>query len=124
MTQVLTEDLRRAGHYIVSESNGYRSREQGFLASGSGVVAAGSVVGKVTATGQFKLYDPTANDGTETAVAINYEGKDATAEAQRVTFTIRDTEIHSAVLTWADGITEEQKTTAMQALSERGIVGR
>ena len=49
MSQVLTEGLARTAGYIVSEAHGYRSREQIWIASGSGVLLAGAVLGKLLA---------------------------------------------------------------------------
>ncbi|MFG1246789.1 head decoration protein [Xanthobacter flavus] len=45
----LTEDLKSgAGHYLVSEASGYRSREVGTIVSGAGVLKPGTVLGKIT----------------------------------------------------------------------------
>lgn len=125
MAETLTQNRNAgAGHYLVSEANGYRSREQGYIAAGSGVVKAGAVLGRVTATGLLKPFAPAANDGTEQAVAILYEGCDATTADARRTYTARDAEVHADVLVWAAGITDLQKTAAMAKLATLGIVGR
>lgn len=123
---VLTEDrFSGAAHYIVSEANGYRSREQVVIASGSGVLKAGTVLGKVTASGKYAPYNPTLATGVETAVAILYEGCDATAEDVRRTATARDTEIHAEVLQWGAGVTTDQhKTDALTDLAGSGIIAR
>lgn len=210
---ILTEDrFSGAGHYIVSESNGYRSREQSFIASGSGVLKPGAVLGKV-ATGAataeanggntgnatmsevtlkagakagvytvtftaatkfdvhdpdgFKIksgttgtaysddlgftitaggtamvagdgftisvvpgaakyapFDPSKSDGSEVAAAVLYEGCDATDADVRRTVTVRDTEVHAAVLIWGEDVTDSQKSTALADLAKSGIVGR
>ena len=49
------------------------------LASGAGVIADFSVLGKVTATGKYILCDTGASDGSETPAAIAVYGGDATA---------------------------------------------
>ncbi|MGF9694709.1 head decoration protein [Rhizobium sp. 0TCS1.26] len=124
----LVQGLRPTAHYIVCEANGYRSREQIVIAAGSGKLDAGAVLGKITAAGatigQYKPYAPAANDGTQTAAAVLYEGCDATADAVRRTVTARDTEIHADVLVWAAGVTDPQKTTALTALAALGIAAR
>lgn len=56
---ILTEDLARTGHYLVSEANGFLSRETVVIAGGSGVVKPGAVLTKV----------PTLADVTATASA-------------------------------------------------------
>jgi hypothetical protein len=121
----LYEDIHdRPGQYIVWESNGTRSREQGIVASGAGKVKAGAVLGIVTATGKLVPYNPGAADGSENAAGILYEGCDATSEDVRRTYTARATEVHADMLTFADGVTDPQKTTAMEALAALGIIGR
>ncbi len=124
----LIQGLRPTAHYLVSEANGYRSREQIVVAAGSGKLDAGTVLGKITAAGptlgQYKPYAPAANDGTQTATAILYEGCDATTLAARRTVTARDAEVHADVLVWAAGVTDPQKTTALTALAALGIAAR
>ncbi len=121
---VLTQNLRHTAHYIVSEAHGYRSRDTGVIASGSGVVQPGAVLGKVTATGKYKPFAPAASDGTQTPAAILYEGCDATSLDVRRTLTVRDTEVQADVLVWAAGVTDLQKTAALAALAALGIVAR
>lgn len=121
---VLTKGLRPTAHYLVSEAQGYRSREQIVVASGSGKLDAGSVLGKVTATGKYKPYAPAASDGTQNAAAILYEGCDATSADVRRTITARAAEVQADVLVWAAGTTDQQKTTAIAALAVLGIASR
>lgn len=123
---ILTEDrFGGAGHYLVSEAaNIYRSREQIVIASGSGVLKPGAVLGKVTATGKFKPLAPGASDGTQTAAAILWEGCDATAADVRRTANVRDCEVHADVLVFAPGVNDTQKTAALAALAAAGIIGR
>jgi hypothetical protein len=84
---ILTEDrTARAGHYLISESNGYRSREQATIVSGSGVLKAGTVLGKVatgTATAAAKQGGNTG-DATISTVALKSGAK---AGIYTVTFT-------------------------------------
>ncbi len=120
----LTQGLRPTAHYIVSEANGYRSREQIVIASGSGKLDAGAVLGKITASGKYKPYTAAATDGSQNAAAILYEGCDATSADVRRTVTARDSEIHADVLVWAAGVTDPQKTTALTALAALGIAAR
>jgi hypothetical protein len=48
------------------------------LAGGNGVIAKGTVLGKVTATGKYVPYNPAANDGSQTAVCILDNDQDTT----------------------------------------------
>lgn len=121
---VLTENLRNIAHYIVSEAHGYRSRDTGIIASGSGKCAPGMVLGRVTASKKLVPFTAGASDGSQNAVAILYEGCDATAADVRRTLTVRDTEVQAAVLVWAVGVTDLQKTAALASLAALGIVAR
>ncbi|MGY6709714.1 MAG: head decoration protein [Rhizobiaceae bacterium] len=124
MSNILEQDRFNTAHYIVSEANGFRSRDVGIIASGSGVLKAGSVLGRVTASGKYVPFDPDGEDGSENAAAILYEGCDATESDVRRTLTARDTEVHADVLQWADGVDDNDKTAALTALADFGIVGR
>lgn len=122
---VLSEDLARTGHYIVSEANGYRSRDEGVIASGSGVMKSGRVLGRIAASGKLTSYTPGAADGSENAVAILYEGCDATSADIRRTFTARDSEVQAAALDWGAAVTTDaHKNTALAALAALGIISR
>ncbi|MFC5760530.1 head decoration protein [Rhizobium sp. GCM10022189] len=121
---VLTQGLRPTGHYLVSEANGFRSRDVGVIASGSGKLDAGAVLGRVTATKKLVPLAPGAADGSQNAAAILYEACDATSADVRRTITARDTEVQAAVLVWAAGVTDPQKTAALAQLAALGIVSR
>ena len=124
MPTILNEDRLQTAHYIISEANGYRSREVGIIKSGAGILKAGAVLGQLTATAEYVRYNPAGADGSQNAAAILYEGCDATTKAVRRTLTARDTEVHADALQWAAGVTNNQKTAAMDALAAFGIVGR
>lgn len=51
------------------------------IASGEGELDAGTVLGIVTASGEYAAYDDDASDGTQTAVAILAIDVDATSAA-------------------------------------------
>lgn len=66
MSTVLTEDLRRTAHYLVSEAAGYRSREQIVILSGAGVLKAGMVLGKIALGAASAAAKSGGNTGTGT----------------------------------------------------------
>lgn len=121
---ILEQNLRRTAHYIVSEAHGYRSREQVVIASGSGVLEPGAVLGQATASKKYVPFDPAGEDGSQNAVAILYEGCDATTADVRRTITARDTEVQADVLVWDEAVTETQKNAALAALAALGMVAR
>ena len=91
----------------------------GTLASG-GNLATGTVVGKVTATGKMVQLAPGASDGSETAAAILLGDLDASAADEPGIFFEHGVAI-DAYLVWPDGITENQKATAIAQLKDAGI---
>jgi len=82
-----TEKARNLA-FILSEGHGTVSREVVTIASGEGVLEAGTVLGKVTATGKY-VASPNASvsgkEGAETAVAIlGYQVDATSADAKAV----------------------------------------
>lgn len=120
----LTQGLRPTAHYLVSEANGFRSRDTGVIASGSGKLDAGTVLGRITASKKLVPLAPGASDGSQNAAAILYEACDATSADVRRTITARDSEVQAAVLVWAVGVNDTQKTAALAQLAALGIAAR
>lgn len=120
----LTQGLRPTAHYLVSEAEGYRSRDVAVIASGAGKLDAGAVLGRVTASKKLVPLAPGASDGSQNAAAILYEACDATSADVRRTITARDAEVQAAVLVWAGGVNDSQKTAALAQLAALGIVAR
>lgn len=69
MPSILHEDRFQAANYIVSEANGFRSRGVGVIASGSGIVKPGAVLGKI-ATGAANAVAKVGNTGNATISAV------------------------------------------------------
>lgn len=114
---------RHAAEHLVSEANGTRSRDVVTLLAGVSY-PAGAVLGKITASGKFKLLAPAANDGSESAAAVLFAPVDATAADKPGVVNSRDTEVQGAALAWPDGIGAPEKTAALAQLAARGIVAR
>ena len=121
---ILNEERFHTASYLVSEAQGYRSREQVIIATGSGELKAGAVLGKVTASGKYAPLDPDATDGSEDAAAILYEPCDATGADVRRAVTARDAEVVAELLVFADGTTDPEKTAALASLAALGIIAR
>lgn len=60
-----------AGEFLLSEGPGTISRQAINVAAGP-ALEPGQILGLVTATGEFAPYQPTAEDGSENAIAILY----------------------------------------------------
>lgn len=113
------------GAYIKSEGNGDISREAVTIASGSGALLAGTVLGKITASGKYKPYDNDASDGSEVAAAILYADCDATSADVKATVTARQAEVWKERLVWGAGVTTDaEKTAAYADFAALGIIVR
>lgn len=97
-------------------------RRAGVIASGSGVVGTGLVLGRVTATGKFVPLAPAAADGSEAAAAIVIDLVDATAADAETSVLVGHAQIVGNQLTWPAGTTAPQKTAALAQLAALGIV--
>lgn len=94
-----TEALR-AGEFIIAEGNGSISREAVTIVSGQNLVA-GTVVGKITASGKYTAYDDDNSDGSQTAAGILYAAVDASGGDQPGVIIVRHAEVATALLTFA-----------------------
>ena len=77
---VLTEG-NHAGEFIVSEVDIDMTRKPIVIASGAGVLPAGTVLGKISAGGEYNVYNNAGADGTEVAAGILFDEVDAAAAA-------------------------------------------
>lgn len=124
MAPTFTEG-RHHGEGLLSEASGSRSREAVTVASGSGIIAPGSVLGKITASGKYKLSTDTGADGGQTAVAIALYGCDATSADQKITAIVRDAEWNGNTLTYDATVNDNTKRTAKKTqLAAVGIIIR
>lgn len=104
--------------FLLSEAAGRRSRSIVTIANGAGKLAAGTVLGKVTATGEY-VPAPDAEvvgkEGAEAAVAILAYGVDATDQAVEVTAIDRDAEAKLPMLSFDASVDDQTKTDAKVA---------
>lgn len=94
----LTESLQ-GGEFILAEGNGTISREQVVIASGQNLVA-GTVVGKITASGKYTAYDDDNADGSQTAAGILYDAVNATSADKPGVIIARHAEVITSKLTF------------------------
>lgn len=118
-------ETRHPGEFILSEANGQRSRETITIASGAGAIAAGTVLGKVTASGKYIASAVGASDGSEVPAAINIYGADASSADAVVSAIARDAEVNGKCLTWhADRDQPAERAAANAALANLGVIVR
>jgi hypothetical protein len=107
--------------FIVSEANGYRSREEGAVLAGSGILPSGMVMMR---NGAGK-YLPYVVAGGNVASAILYEGTDASGAADvRRAFIVRDAEIQRAALSFSGTPSVAEKDAAYAMLGANGLTFR
>lgn len=124
---VFTEG-KRSAEGLMSEASGQRSRDAITIASGAGIIAPMTVLGKITATGKY-VPSPAAEteglEGAEVAVAVNLYGCDATSADAKVAAITRDAEINGNFLTYdATRDQASEKLAARVDLAAAGIIVR
>lgn len=102
--------------FLLSEANGERSRAEGILQAGENL-AAGAVLGQLTANSKYVQYDETAADGSENVAAILCVATDATAADVSVALIVRDAEVITADLAWGAGTDPGEQATAIAAMA-------
>lgn len=90
------------GAFLLSEGNGYYSREKVTLKATASVIKSGTVMGKVTATGHYAPYADANSDGTQTAVGVLYHDAPINTGTQAGVLIVRQAEVASARLTGLD----------------------
>jgi hypothetical protein len=95
-------EARHSGEFILSMAHGNRSVDNGTLLSGQNLVA-GAVLGKITATGKWKVYDNAASDGSQSAAGILMAATNASSADTACAVLVRDAEVIYGALTWGAG---------------------
>lgn len=123
MAVVKQSTLVRAGGFLVSEANPNRSRAMITIVAGQNLIA-GTVLGTITASGKYAVYNPALSDGTQTPSGILWDKCDATAVDKKAAAIVRQAEVNQNELTWFGGATGGQITAGLAALAAIGIIGR
>lgn len=95
-----------AGEFLLSEGAGNISREAINVAAGP-ALEPGQILGLVTTSSEFAPYNPTAEDGTENAVAILYGPLGESDVVRRGRAVVRLAEVSEAHLTGLDPAAEK-----------------
>lgn len=107
---------------LLSEANGKRSRDAAIITGGN--YPSGTVLGQLSASEKYVELDPSASDGSETAVAILGPNVVATPDDKSAVIFSRDTEWCESLMIFNDALTSEEKQTAKDQLASRGIIAR
>jgi len=120
---------KTAGEFIVSElpagSTGVSPcRDTITILSGQDLVA-GSVLGKVTASGKYAIYNNGAADGTEVAAGLLFAAVDASgADAPGVGLIRATVEYNLTEVTWNTGALQAEIDAGVADLLAIGIIAR
>lgn len=113
---------------LLTEANGTLSREVLTIKSGAGIVAAMTVLGKITADGKYipaPAAEVVGSEGAEVAVAVNLYEVDATDADVKVTGIVRDAELIGDLLTYDPSRDlDAEKLAAKVDLAAVGIIVR
>ena len=132
MPTVFTEG-KHPGSFIMAEQDGAGALSRDTItisggAGGAGVVAPGTVLGKITATGKYVPSPATVtagSEGAEVAVAINIYGVDATEGDVNVAAIVRIATVNGHELTYhpSRDLASEQLAARVDLAAE-DIIGR
>ena len=115
---------KNLGDLLKYEAPNLYSREQDTVAAAQNL-ALGTVVGRETITAKLKGFDPTASDGTETAVGVLANAIDATnADRSDAILIARHAIVAKTALVWPISLTGAQRMAYEQQLAERGVLVR
>ena len=113
----------RQSDWLVFEECGLTrySRENIVVVSGSGPLPTGTVLGKITASGKYGVYDNAGAGGVEVAAAILAEPVDATDGDVKGAAVVRYAKIAPGGLTWKATLLAADKTAGLADLAVNGI---
>ncbi|VIO80105.1 head decoration protein [Bradyrhizobium ivorense] len=115
---------RHPAEFLLSEANGQRSRGNVTIGQNQNIVP-GSVLGKVTASGQYIAHDPAAADGSQVAAALAlYGAVTGAGVTTAISAIVRDAEVNGKTLTYKAGLTDPQKAQIAVDLAGVRIIVR
>lgn len=113
----------RQSDWLVFEECGVSrySRENIVIVAGSGPLPTGTVLGKISASGKYGVYDNAGAGGVEVAAAILAEPVDATAGDVKGAAVVRYAKVAPGGLTWKASLSAGDKTAGLADLAALGI---
>lgn len=109
---------RYACDWLKREADSLYSREEVTIASGQGQLVSGTVVGKITANGQYAAVTVAAADGSETPAGVVMWAGDATSSTATAVIIARDAiVVHQGLRYGADIDTSGERATVHDALA-------
>lgn len=109
---------------VKTEGPNRYSRDEATIPANAAAMVVGTILGRITTSGNLVPLAPSASDGSQTAAAIILETTAVSTEAQRVVVLSRHAEVVAQALIFPVGITTNQKNAALAQLTALGIVPR
>jgi Bacteriophage lambda head decoration protein D len=119
-----TFNNKRSGCYLGETAALNIVNEEIVVVSGTGVLDAGSVLGKVTASGKYAFFDPALATGVELPenIAILFHPIDASAADVKTVGTLRGpATINGNMLTYKAGMSAPNQIITRNALRSKGM---
>jgi len=120
-------DGRGRGHYRIGGHTGENiTTEEIVIKANAGAMKAGTVLGKVTATGQYAGFNPAAADGTgdPDEAVILYADVANSAAVQKSVADVRDQAVNGNALTWPNAANAAQKAAVEASMAVRSLMVR
>lgn len=120
-------ESRRALEFLSWEVNSQFSRDEETLTASQGALKAGTVMAKVTGTGNLVPYDDDANGsvaGTGIAVGVLCYDVPDSASTKKVVIIARSAIVKSDLLVWEASNDSTEKNAAIAELKALGILVR
>lgn len=117
-----TQTTRQSAVLKYEEELGY-SRKDITVVSGQNL-AAGTVLGKITASGKYTAFTTGASDGSQTAAGVLLEAVNASAADKAGVMIARMAIVAKGNLVWSGTPNDAQKAAALASLEAVGIVAR
>lgn len=116
-----------AKKFLVGVWDNNNSFEVGILAANVGALQDGTLLGKITSSGQVTPLNPSASDGSQNCMGILVRDRRASAATQKVVYVARGSslgEVNANLLVAAITLSAPQLAAALAALNALGIVTR
>ena len=109
---------RGPGHYCVGELNYERANKEITLGATTVVLPAGTLLGKLTAGGNYVKFDPAASTGAQTFAGILWSDAPISTGTQRNVATTREATVNVHALIDYDGVLSTPQKAALIAAAE------
>ena len=120
----VTFNNKRSFCYLGESNSPNQINEEIIIASGAGILDAGTVIAKITASGKYVVHDTALSNGAELPAnaAILGHSVDATSADVKTAGTVRGpATINGNMLTYKSGMTNAAKIAVRNALRVKGL---